>query len=479
MLEKLFHLKENKTTVSREVIAGCVTFFAMSYIIFVAPSMLEKTGMPFQAVFLATIIASAVGTGIMALFANVPYAQAPGMGLTAFFAYTVCASLGYTWQQALSMVFICGLINILITVTRVRKMIIEAIPEVIQHAIGAGIGAFICYIGIKNAGFLTFTSDKASIISSTVDSGQATSVVSNGGVTPALAIFNNPAVILALIGLVLTIVLVLCQVKSAILIGIVATTILAIPMGVVDLSQIDWQSQSLTAAFGELKTTMGAIFTSEGLPSLFSDTSKIPQVLMTILAFSLSDIFDTIGTFIGADRKAGIFSAEEIAGGTQSKGLKTKMDRALFSDAIATTTGSLFGASNVTTYVESTAGIASGGRTGLTALVVAGLFLLSAVLSPVVGLVPTQATAPVLIIVGIMMMGSFVDIHWDDLEEAVPAFFTSVFMAFCYSISYGIAAGFIFYCLTKVVKGKAREVKPILWIVTALFVLNFIVQVML
>lgn len=475
MLNRIFKLDEHHTTVGREIVAGVITFFAMSYILFVNPEMLSQTGMPFQAVFLATIIASVVGTLVMGLFANVPYAQAPGMGLNAFFTFTICFGMGYSWKQALGIVFLCGLINIIVTLTHVRKKILEAIPPVIQHAIGAGIGVFIAYVGIKNAGFLTFTSDKASIISSTVSNGHATNVVSNGGITPTLAVFNNPAVILALIGLVLTIILVVRKVPGALLIGIIVTTILAIPMGIVDLSQINWHANSLMSSIADLKTTFLAAFSSEGLPSLFTNVAKIPQVLMTVLAFSLSDMFDTIGSLIGTNRKSGSFMEEE----KQSKDKKgyTSMDRALVADSLATMTASAFGTSNVITYVESAAGIAAGGRTGLTAVTVAILFLLSSFFAPLISIVPPQATAAVLIIVGIMMAGSFTDIQWDDLEDAIPAFFTAIFMGLCYSISYGIAAGFIFYCLTKVVLGKAREIKPMLWIVTGLFILNFVAQV--
>lgn len=472
MLEKIFHLKEHQTTVSREIVAGVVTFFAMSYILFVNPEMLSQTGMPFQAVFLATIIASVVGTLIMGLFANVPYAQAPGMGLNAFFTFTICFGMGYSWKQALGIVFLCGLINIIITVTHVRKKILDAIPPVIQHAIGAGIGVFIAYVGVKNAGFLTFTSDKASILSSTVDHGKVTQVVSGGGITPSLSIFNNPAVIVALIGLVLTIILVVRKVPGGMLIGIVATTIIAIFMGVVDINSIDFHANSLGQSFHDLKTTFLAAFSSEGLPSLFTDVTKIPQVLMTVLAFSLSDIFDTIGSLIGTNRKSGSFMKEEA----EAKKGYTSMDKALLADSIATMTASACGTSNVITYVESAAGIAAGGRTGLTAVTVAVLFLLSSFFAPFISIVPAQATAPVLIIVGVMMAGSFSEIKWDNLEDAIPAFFTAIFMGFCYSIAYGIAAGFIFYCLTKLVKGKAKEIKPMLWIVTLLFVLNFVIQ---
>lgn len=478
-MEKFFKLKENETKVSTEVIAGVTTFFAMSYILFVNPAILSASGMPFQAVFLATIIASVVGTLIMGLFANVPYAQAPGMGLNAFFTFTVVFGLGYTWQQALAMVFICGLINIFITVTKIRKLIIHAIPESMQHAIGGGIGIFVAYVGIKNANLISFSADSATITSSMVDGEVATNVTMNGGVVPALVNFNNPEVLLSVIGLVLMTVLVVMNIRGAILIGIVGTTIIGILMGVVDLSAIDWQANSLGNSINELGVTFGAAFGPEGMQSLFADSSKIPQVIMTIIAFSLSDTFDTIGTFIGTGRRTGIFSQEDEDALEDSKGFTTKMDRALFADAVATSIGAVFGTSNTTTFVESAAGIGAGGRTGLTSVVVAGMFLLSSLFSPIISIVPAQATAPALILVGVMMMASFKDIDWTQLEEAVPAFFASIFMGLCYSISYGIAAGFIFFAIVKVVKGKGKEVSPVLWIVNALFILNFVIMAIL
>jgi AGZA family xanthine/uracil permease-like MFS transporter len=474
-MEKFFKLKENKTTVSTEVMAGVTTFFAMSYILFVNPSILSASGMPFQAVFLATIIASVIGTLVMGLFANVPYAQAPGMGLNAFFTFTVVFGLGYSWQQALAMVFICGVINILITITKIRKLIIHAIPESMQHAIGGGIGIFVAYVGLKNANLLSFSADTAAVTGSTVDGDTIVSASFNGGIVPALANFNNAPVILAIIGLVLTTVLVVKNVRGAIIIGILATTIIGILMGVVDLSTIDWQGNSLGSSINELGTTFGAAFGSEGMGSLFSDSTKIPQVIMTIIAFSLSDTFDTIGTFIGTGRRTGIFSQKDEEALEDSKGFNTKMDKALFADAIATSIGAIFGTSNTTTYVESAAGIGAGGRTGLTSVVVAVLFAISSFFSPLISVVPAQATAPALILVGVMMLASFADINWADLEEAVPAFFASIFMGLCYSISYGIAAGFIFYAIVKVVKGKFNEVSPILWVVNILFILNFII----
>lgn len=481
-MERLFQLKANNTTVGREIMAGLTTFFAMSYILFVNPQVLGLAGMPTQAVFLATIVASAIGTLIMGLFANVPYALAPGMGLNAFFTYTVVYALGYTWQQALALVFICGMINIFITVTKIRKIIILAIPEVMQHAIGGGIGVFISYIGLKNAGFLQFTSDSSSILSinnaaydaaKTTFKGGINSVMTGGGIVPGLVNFTEPGAILALIGLVIMTVLVVKNVPGAVLIGIVATTIIGIPLGVTDLHIS--AANSLGNAISQLGVTFGAAFSHEGFGTLFNSPDKVLMAIMTIFAFSFSDTFDTLGTFIGTGRRTGIFSDADIKEMEDGKGFSSKMDKALFADSIATSIGSIFGTSNVTTYVESTAGIGAGGRTGLTAVTVAGAFLLSSVFAPVISIVPTQAVAPALIMVGVMMMGSFKNINWEDLEEAVPAFMASVVMGFVYNISYGIAAGFIFYCIVKLLNGKAKEIHPMLAIVTIGFILNFIV----
>ena len=298
------------------MIAGLTTFFAMAYIIMVNPDILSLSGMPWGAVFLSTIIASIIGTLVMGLFANVPYAQAPGMGLNAFFVFTVVFSLGFTWQEALAMVFVCGIINIVITATRIRKLIIKSIPEGLQNAIGGGIGIFIAYIGIKNAGLLSF------------DAG-----------IPELVPLNHPSVLLTLFGLALTVILLINNVKGAIMIGIVVTTLLGIPFGVTQVGS----TVGLGQAVSELKTTIFAAFGNPGLVSLFSDPAKIPLVLMTIFAFSLSDTFDTIGTFIGTGRKTGIFSEEDQRSLETSSGFKSKMDRALFADATATSIGAIFG----------------------------------------------------------------------------------------------------------------------------------------
>jgi len=461
-----FDLKGQNTNVRTEVMAGVTTFFTMVYIIMVNPSMLSQTGMPWGAVFLATIIASVIGTLVMGLFANVPYAQAPGMGLNAFFVFTVCFGLGFQWQEALAMVFLCGILNIIITVTRIRKMIIEAIPPMLQHAIGGGIGVFIAYIGVKKCGLLTFTSDPGQNI--VLDGG---TVIANSSIVPAIVQFNSPAVLLALFGIILTVILIIRNVKGAILLGILITAVIGIPLGLTSMSN----SISFSDAVSQLPETFGAAFGNPGMQSLFSDASKLPLVLMTLFAFSLSDTFDTIGTFIGTGRKSGIFSEQDEKTLEENQGFSSKMDRALFADATATSIGAIFGTSNTTTYVESAAGIGAGGRTGLTSVVTAAMFILSAFFAPLVSAIPDAAIAPSLIIVGIMMLSSFRDIKWEDMEDAIPGFFAGIFMALCYSISYGIAAGFLFYCIIKTVKGKAKEIHPILWVATILFVLNFVI----
>jgi len=453
-LNRFFNIEESGSTISREIIAGLTTFFAMVYIIFVNPSILTLAGtdanpFPVGAIFLATIFASVIGTLVMGLFANVPYAQAPGMGLNAFFTFTVCIGLGFTWQEALGMVFICGIINIIITVTKIRKSIIKAIPESLQNAIGGGIGLFIAYIGFLNV-----------------------QMVDISGSVPALTDFSKLGPVLTMIGIIITILLLLFKVKGAILLGIIITTIIGIPMKVTNIP--DDFSWSIAQNFKELGTTFGKAFV--GIGDLFKDISKLPVALLAIFAFSLTDTFDTIGTFIGTGRRSGIFSDEDLAAIEESKGFKTRMERALFADSIATSIGSIFGTSNTTTYVESAAGIEAGGRTGLTSVTVAVLFLLCIFISPIVGIIPSEATSPALVVVGIMMAGAFKNINWEDLSEAIPAFFAAVVMALAYNISIGIAFGFIFYVIVKLCQKKANEIHPILWACSGLFVLYFILM---
>lgn len=460
-MEKFFHLKENGTTVSTEILAGLTTFFAMAYIIVVNPQILSQTGMPWGGVFLATIIAAIAGTLVMGLFANVPYAQAAGMGLNAFFTYTVCFGLGFTWQQTLCMVFLCGIINIIITVTKIRKMIIKSIPPMLQHAIGGGIGLFVAYVGMLNVDLITFTPDS-----------ETTAAV---GATPGLATFDKPVLWVFLIGLVLAIAFTVLKVKGGLLLAIAITTVAGIPFGVTTMAD----SVSISETFSQLPQTFGAIFSAEGFPALFSDPSKLPLVIVTIFAFSMSDTFDTIGTFIGTGRRTGIFSEDDEKSLETGHGFSSKMDKALFADSIATSIGAICGTSNTTTYVESAAGIGAGGRTGLTSVVVAACFAVSAFLSPIISAVPSAATAGVLVIVGCMMASSLKEIDWSEISEAIPAFFAAVFMAFSYSISYGIAGGFITYCIVMSCKGKAKDVHPVIWTVAALFILDFVLQAVL
>ncbi len=455
-MENFFKLKENNTTVRTEILAGFTTFFTMAYILFVNPSILGAAGIPTGAVFLATAIASFVGTIFMGLFANVPYALAPGMGLNAFFTYTVVFAFGFSWQEALAMVFICGIINVIITITKVRKLIIKAIPESIQNAIGAGIGVFIAYIGFLDVSMINF------------DAG-----------VPAISALNTGSILIALFGLVLIVFLMLKKVKGAILIGIVASTLLAIISGVVDVSGVTLSSSAWGTSFKELGSVFGSALGSQGIGSLFSDPTKIPIVLTTIFAFSLTDTFDTIGTFIGTGRKSGIFSTADEKALSEGSGFSSKMDKALFADSIATSIGALLGTSNTTTYIESSAGIEEGGRTGLTSVTVAILFIVSIVLAPVIGIIPTAATAPALIVVGILMAGSFADINWKDFAEAVPAFFAGILMALTYSISTGIGFGFVFYCLVKLFTKKISDVHPVLWVSAILFIVNFVLVAIL
>lgn len=436
---QLFGVKKAGSTYRKEILGGLTTFFAMSYIIATNPGILSASGMPWGAVFIATILASVIATLIMGLFANVPYAQAPGMGLNAFFTYTVCMALKFSWQEALTMVFICGVINILITVTKVRKLIIKAIPQSLQSAISGGIGLFIAYLGILNIGGISF-----------------------GSGVPSMSTWNSASVIVFLIGLVICIVLNCLKVKGAMIITIIVTTLFGlIPIGGVTLTKMGALSvgssqygymDGFIDAFKQLPQTFGAIFTKEGFPSLFGEGGvKAVTAIITIFSFSLTDTFDTLGTFIGTGRKTGIFTDEDINGMETSRGFKSKMDKALFSDSVATSIGAIFGTSNTTTFVESAAGIGAGARTGLASVVTALMFLVSIFFAGPISAIPSAATAPVLVIVGCMMLSNFTDIKWTKLEEAIPAFFATAFMAFCYSISYGIAMGFISYCIVKLV----------------------------
>ncbi|HJJ48284.1 MAG TPA: NCS2 family permease [Methanocorpusculum sp.] len=455
-LDSFFHLKENNTKVSTEILAGVTTFCAMAYILVVNPSVLGDAGMPTGAVYMATIIATVIGCLLLGLFANVPLAQSAGLGLNAFFAYTVVLMLGFTWMEGLAMVFICGILNMIITLTKVRTWLIASVPKVLKVAIGCGIGIFIAYIGLLKVNFVTIS-----------------------GAVPGInwaGLASDPAIWLFVIALLLVIILMALKVKGAILISILATTLLGlIPIfGCTDLSA----AVNVSEAFSQLPQTFGAAFT-QGFPLLFSDPSKILVVVIIIITFSLVDMFDTIGTIIGAGREMKLFSDEEIEKMMHGKRFETRTERALVADATATTIGAIVGTSNITTYVESASGVEAGGRTGLTAVVTAICFAICILLVPVATVVPASATGPVLVMVGILMLKPFSEVEWKKLEVAIPCFFTSVFMAICYSITDGIAAGFFTYVVINIFQKKAKEIHPLVWVITVLFALYMIARALI
>lgn len=489
-MEKFFKLKHYGTNKRTEIIAGLTTFFTMAYIIFVNPSILQLAGAPDnpfnpQGIFVATIISSVVGTLVMALFANVPYALAPGMGLNAFFTFTVCGVMGFRWQEALAMVFICGVVNIIITVTGLRKMIIRSMPPILQRAIGGGIGLFIAYIGIKDCGLLKFTINPGSYLFLGKTPADAT-IIANSSAVPALVNFGSPAVQLALFGIILILILMILRVKAAILIGIIATTALCfieISWGV-DPSVFGFHAKNAQELFASANISISGIGNSISaikdtafkmdFAGLFANGGKFLLAITAMIAFILTDIFDALGTFIGTGRRAGIFDAEDEKLMLEGKGIKSRLDKALFADLSATIVGSFFGTSNTTTYVESSAGIAVGGRTGLTSVVTAMMFLVCLVFAPVIGIIPTVATAPALVVVGILMMSSVGEIDWKDFSAAAVAFLTIALMPFTYSITTGIAFGFISFVIISIIKKETKNIHPVIYIFTALFILNFV-----
>lgn len=448
MLEKIFKLKENNTNVLTEVIAGLTTFMAMSYIIFINPLVLSNTGMDYNSVYVATILASAIGTIILGLVANVPYVQSAGLGLNALFTYTICGTMGFTWEQGLAMVFICGVINVLITFTNIRKKVITAIPEFMQDAITVGIGLFITYIGIKSAGLIEFSV-------SSVTNGIALS----GDVVPQLASFNTSEIVLAIIGIVVTTILVSKRIKNSYLISILITTVIGLFLGVTNLP--DFSNYKLIPS-------IEPTFLKLDFNGLFSAKAGLVVVIMTIFTLVISDLFDTIGTFIGTGKKAGIFK-------TDDKGNMPKnLERALICDSTTTIIGSILGTSNVTTYVESSVGIDAGGRTGLTAMSAGICFLLSLFIAPIVSIVPMSAIAPILIFVGISMIENIIKIDFKNPLISIPAFFIIVMMPLSYSITTGIQFGFILYVIVNLVNKKEKDVSPIIYIFSLLFIIDFI-----
>ena len=448
LVNKFFKLKENNTRISTECIAGLTTFMAMSYIIFINPAILSNTGMDYNSVYVATILASMLGTMILGIVANVPYVQSAGLGLNALFTYTICGTMGFTWQQALAMVFICGIINVLITVTSVRKRVIKAIPEFMQEAITVGIGLFITYIGVKSAGLLEFSV-----------SGVNNGIAQAGDVVPQLSTFDNASVIVTLIGLLITGVLVSRKVKNAYLISIFLTTIVALIFGVTSLP--DFSNYTLIPS-------IAPTFLQLDFTGLLTAKAGIVVVCMTIFTLVISDLFDTIGTFIGTGKKSGIFKIDKDGN------MPKKLERALVCDSSTTIIGALLGTSNVTTYVESSVGIEAGGRTGLTAVFAGLCFGLSLFLAPLVSCVPMAAIAPVLIFVGLSMIENIAKIDWKETLIAIPAFFIVIMMPLSYSITTGIQFGFIFYILVNVANKKAKQVSPIIYVFTILFIIDFI-----
>ena len=456
-MEKLFKIKQRGSTVRAEVLGGLTTFFAMAYIILVNPMILCVDlgdgffpAMPLEnmvGVAVATCLSAVIGTLLTGFLANVPYAQAPGMGLNAFFTYTVCLLMDFTWQQALTIVFFSGLIFLIIAISPIRKKIIESIPASLKAAISAGIGLFIAFIGLLNSKLVTL------------------------GAVPALGDITHGAQLLCVIGILIIVVLMVLQVKGAIFIGILATAVIGL---VPSLLGWNW--------FGEF-VTKGATYDL----SKIGDISKVAfqfdfagvfskgilPLITAVISFALVDCFDTVGTLIGTANAAGLLKED----GSMDGG-----DRALIADAVATVSGSALGTSTVTTFVESASGISEGARTGLSSIVVAIMFALSLFITPVFDILQHNTwflyaiTAPALIVVGTLMMKSVARIAWDKMEEAVPCFQTIAMMPFAYSISDGIAFGFISYVVIKLFRGKAKEVPVLMYIISVLFLAKYVLM---
>lgn len=428
-----FHIKERGSTIRREILGGLVTFISMAYIIFVQPNMMSEVGMNFSAMMIATCLSSALGTFLTAFMANVPFAQAPGMGLNAFMVYTLCMGMGYTWQQALALVFISGVIFLVITLSPLKDKIIYSIPASLKRAISVGIGLFITLIGLLNAGIVT----------------AGNNLLDMGAIT-------SGAPLLALIGLAITAILMVLKARGAILISIILTTIIGIPLGVTNTA-VDFSNVSLSIAPTFFKLSFN------GLAAV-----GIVPMITAILTLTMGDMFDTTGTLIGCAAGCDMLDAN---GQMKNK----EASSAMTADAIATVTGSLLGSSNVTTYVESSTGVAAGARTGLASVVTGILFVLACFLAPIAGIIPSAATAPALIAVGIYMMSNIKYIDFNDMEVAIPCFLTIVMMPFCYSISDGIGFGAISWTLLKVIKGKYKEVPITMYILSIIFIITYIV----
>ncbi|MDC7233516.1 MAG: NCS2 family permease [Spirochaetales bacterium] len=427
-MEKFFKLKENGTTVRTEVLAGLTTFLTMAYILIVNPLTLADAGMDFGAVFTATALSAGIATLVMALVAKLPFALAPGMGLNAFFAYAVCLGMGYSWEFALTAVFLEGIIFLILTFLNVREAIINCIPTNIKKAISVGIGLFIAFIGLQNAKI----------------------IVNNDATLVGLGTFSTPEFTLAVIGLIVTAILLAYKVKGALLIGIIAGTLAGFPLGLTSAPSGSWAPPSLAPIF--FRFDFSQIFTVD--------------MFIVLFTFLLVDMFDTVGTLIGVSTKAGILTKD---------GKVPRAKQALLADAVGTTVGACLGTSTVTTYVESAAGVEEGGKTGLTALTAAILFFAALFLSPLFLMIPGAATAPALILVGLFMITPVKDMELNDMTEALPAFLTMFMMPLTYSISEGIVFGILSYVLLKAFTGKAKDVPVLTYIVAVIFLIKFFI----
>ena len=453
-MEKFFHLKENHTDVKTEVMAGITTFMTMAYILAVNPNILSAAGMDAKAVLIATSLAAFVGTMLMAFLANYPFALAPGMGLNAYFAYTVVLSMGYSWQMALLAVFVEGIVFIVLSLTNVREAIFNAIPLTLKSAVSVGIGLFVAFVGLQNAKLIV--NSDSTLLTYQHFKGETFHSVGIGA-------------LLTLVGVLLIAVMLIKNVKGAILYGIILTWVLGIICELTGIYVPDAEAGMYSVIptafvsfdFSSLGNTFGQVF------NLDFTNFNMGNFIVVMFAFLFVDLFDTLGTLIGVASKADMLDEE---------GKLPRIKGALLADAIATSAGAVLGTSTTTTYVESASGVTEGGRTGLTAATTAVLFLLASIFSPLFLTIPSFATAPALIVVGFYMMGAVVKINFDDMTDAIPAFLTILVMPLAYSISEGIAIGVVSWTLINLLSGKAKEKKitPLMYVLTVLFILKYI-----
>lgn len=431
-IQKTFGIDPAKHSIRTEIIAGITTFLTMAYILAVNPSIfgaLATQGMPTDAVFTATALAAIVGCLVMSIYAKKPFGLAPGMGLNAFFVFTVCLGMGHSWQMALTAIFLEGILFILLTITNVRKLIVDAIPMNLKRAIGAGIGLYIAFIGLKSAGI----------------------IVSSDSTSVTLGPLSDSTSILAIIGLLLTSVLVILKVRGGMLLGILVTTIIGIPMGVTHFNGLLSTPPSISSIFCQFEWSQ--IFSWDMVAIVFT--------------FLFIDMFDTIGTVVGVSVKSGM---------VDEKGNVDGINKVLMADAVATVAGAMFGTSTTTTYIESASGVSEGGRTGLTSFTIAVCFAIALLFSPLFLAIPGAATGPVLFIVGVMMAAPVKEIDWEDYSEAIPAFVTMLLMPLAYSISDGIMLGMISYVVINALTGKFKKVSVTMWILAVLFVLRYVLM---